>query len=176
MTINLRRSIPLALLLIGAVFLTLFITSCGSPQGDGVWIPIPKDTTGLGMRDHYIPRDSIAAYRKRFAQDRDTLQNLAPYLFIPFSEAFNKKSVLDLMKDSNCIGIRIYYGSTAMEKDGKQDIRLILVGVDKKGGDLYIKKSAVTTTKGGYGDDEEGGFEYGQCAPPCFPEPPPAGN
>ncbi len=171
MTINLRRSIPLALLLIGAVFLTLFITSCGSPKGDGVWIPIPKDTTELGMRDHFIPRDSIAVYRKRFAQDRDTIQQAVPYLFIPFAEAFNKKSVIDLLKDSNCIGLRVYYGSTAMEKDGKQDIRLILVGVDKKGGDLFVKRGVSAGAKGG--DDDEGGFEYGQCTPPCYPEPPP---
>jgi hypothetical protein len=166
MTTNLRRSIPLALLLTGAVCLTLLITSCGGPKGDGVWIPIPKDTTGLGMRDHYIPKDSIAAYRKRFIQDRDTIQNKVPYLFIPLAEAFNKKSIIDLLKDSNCIGIRVYYGSTGMEKNGQQDVRLILVGVDKKGGDLYVRRSSTLGAKDG--DDGEGGFEYGQCTPPCY--------
>ena len=166
MTTNLRRSFPFALLLTGAVCLTLFITSCGGPAGDGVWIPVPKDTTELGMRDHYIPRDSIAVYRKRFEQDRDTLMKAVPYLYIPFAEAFNKKSIIDLLKDSNCIGIRVYYGSTAMEKDGKQDIRLILVGVDKKGGDLFVKRgSPIAAQSGG---DGEGGFEYGQCTTPCF--------
>ncbi len=36
------------------------------------------------------------------------------------------------MKDSNCIGIRVYYGATAINSKGRQDLRLILVGVEKK--------------------------------------------
>jgi hypothetical protein len=160
----------------GAICLTLFITSCGGPKEDGVWVPIPKDSSELGMKDHFIPKDSIAVYRKRYEQDRDTLQNVAPTLFFPFSEAFNKKSVIDLMKDPKCIGLRIYYGSTAIDAKGQQEIRMILVGVDEKGNDLFVKRSATSAAKGGDGDDGEGGFEYGQCAPPCFPEPPPPGK
>lgn len=156
----------MALFLTGAVCLSVFIISCGGPKGDGVWIPIPRDTSELGVRDHFIPKDSIAVYRKRYNQDRDTLEKVMPSLFIPFSEAFNKKSVLELMKDSNCIGIRIYYGATAVKKDGKQDIRLILVGVDKLGGDLFVKRGSPIAAQAG--DDGEGGFEYGQCAPPCY--------
>lgn len=167
MTTNLRKSLfPLALLLTGAVCLSLFTVSCGGPKGDGVWIPVPKDTSELGIRDHFIPKDSIAAYRKRYTQVRDTLEKLMPSLFIPFSEAYNKPSVLELMKDSNCIGIRIYYGATAVKKNGKQDIRLILVGVDKQGNDLFVKKGSPLTAKAG--ESGEGGYEYGQCAPPCY--------
>lgn len=165
MTTNLKRSIPLALFFGGAICFTLFLASCGGPKGDGVWIPVPADSSELGVRDHYIPRDSIEVYRKRFAQDRDTLKAVAPYLFIPFSEAFNKRSIVDLLKDPECVGIRVYYGSTAMETDGQQDVRLILVGVDKAGNDLFVKRGAAEAARGGGG---EGGFEYGQCNPPCY--------
>jgi hypothetical protein len=89
-----------------------------------------------------------------------------PALFIPFSEAFNKKSVVELMKDSNCIGLRIYYGATAVKKNGKTDLRLILVGVDKLGRDLYVRQGSPIEAQAGGG--REGGFEYGQCDPPCL--------
>lgn len=156
----------MALLMTGAVCLSLFIVSCGGPKGDGVWIPNPIDTSELGIRDHFIPRDSIAAYRKRYDAIRDTLQIKMPTLFIPFSEAYNKRSLLELMKDSACVGIRVYYGATAIKADGKQDLRLILVGVDKLGKDIFVKKFGSAESK--VGDPEDGGFEYGQCAPPCY--------
>jgi hypothetical protein len=167
MTTNLKKSfLPLALLMTGAVCLSLFIVSCGGPKGDGVWIPNPIDTSELGIRDHFIPKDSITAYRKRYDEIRDTLGIKMPSLFIPFSEAYNKRSLLELMKDSTCVGIRVYYGATAVKKDGKQDLRLILVGVDKLGRDVFVKKFSSAESKAG--DPEDGGFEYGQCAPPCY--------
>lgn len=169
MTTNLRKSLPLALLLTGAVFVILLTVSCGGPKGDGVWIPIPKDTSELGIRDHFMPKDSIKAYRQRFLAVRDTLMARDSSMFIPFSEAFNKPSVLELMKHPDCIGIRVYYGATATsDKTGKQDIRLILVGVDKKGNDLFVKRGSSVAAQAG--DDGDGGFEYGQCAPPCYGE------
>ncbi len=146
---------------------SLFIVACsGGPKGDGVWIPNPKDTSELGIRDHFIPRKEIDAYRKRYDQDRDSLAKLWPTLFVPKSEAFNKRSLLEVLKDSNCVGIRIYYGATA--RDEKGDFRLIIVGVDKQGKDLYIKKGSSLATQI---DPGEGGLEYGQCDPPCDPPP-----
>jgi len=168
MTTNLKKSfLPLALLMTGAVCLSLFIVSCGGPKGDGVWIPNPIDSSELGIRDHFIPQDSITAYRKRYDELRDTLAVKMPSLFIPFSEAYNKRSLLELMKDPTCVGIRVYYGATAVKADGKQDLRLILVGVDKLGKDVFVKK--FSSADGKVGDDPpSGGFEYGQCAPPCY--------
>ena len=169
MTTNLRKlCLRWPLLVTGALALSFMLGSCGDGghKGDGVWIPTPVDSSALGVKDHFIPKDSIEIYRKRFEVDRDTLEKLMPSLFIPFSEAFNKKSVLALMKDSNCTGIRIYYGATAFNSKGRQDLRLILVGVDKKGNDLFVKRGSETgapsLSSGG-----DGGFEYGQCAPPC---------
>lgn len=158
----------LSFLLSGAVAFSIFLSSCGPDKGhgDGVWVPNPKDSSALGMRDHFIPKDSIEVYRKRFNQDRDTLAVKMPSLFIPFSEAFNKKSILELMKDSNCVGIRIYYGATAIDGRGMQDLRMIVVGVDKKGGDLYVPRPSAEMGKPGDPGDP-GGFEYGQCTPPC---------
>jgi hypothetical protein len=167
MTTNLRKSFsPLALFITGAVIVALSVVSCGGPGGDGVWIPNPKDSSALGLRDHFIPKDSITAYRKRYEVVRDTLQVVMPSLFIPFSEAYNKRSIIELMKDPRCIGIRIYYGATAFGSNGKQDLRLILVGVDKLGNDLFVKKGSSVAAQAG--DGGEGGFEYGQCAPPCY--------
>jgi hypothetical protein len=167
MTTNLRKSLfPLTLLMTGAVCLSFFIVSCGGPKGDGVWIPIPKDTSQLGIRDHFIPKDSIAVYRKRFNEERDTLEKRMPSLFIPKSEAFNKPSVLELLKDSTCVGIKIYYGASPVDKYGKTQIRLILVGVDAQGRDLFVKKGSPIAAQSG--DPGEGGFEYGHCDPPCY--------
>jgi hypothetical protein len=175
MTTNLSRLInPRKKLLFLAIGFCLFLTACsGGPKGDGVWIPIPKDTSELGIRDHFISKKEIAIYRGRYDVERDSLGNAMPKLYLPKSEAFNKRSVLEVLKDSNCIGIRVYYGATSL--NGKSDFRLIIVGVDKLGKDLYIKKGSPLAAQAG--DDGEGGLEYGQCDPPCYgPPPPPPGK
>lgn len=168
MTTNLRKSTNrLFLLLMWAVISSSMLISCGGEKGhgEGVWIPLEKDSSELGMRDHFMPKDSIEVYRKRFDLIRDTLAIKEPSLFIPFSEGFNKKSMTELLKDPKCIGLRIYYGATAINSKGKQDFRLIVVGVDKDGNDLFVSRSA--TGDGKVRDGGEGGFEYGQCTPPC---------
>jgi hypothetical protein len=173
MTTNLRKSFfSMALAMTGAVFLCLLIASCSDGKGDGVWIPIPNDTSELGHRDHFISQKEIAVYRGRYDVERDTIGKRVPKLFLPNSEAFNKKSVLEILKDSNCIGIRIYYGATSVLKE-KSDFRFIIVGVDKLGNDLYVTKGSPGAAQ--LGDGDKYGLEYGQCAPPCYVPPPPPG-
>ena len=165
MSTNLSRLInPTKLLLVLTIIFSVSFMACSGPKGDGVWIPIPKDTSELGLRDHFIPQKEIEIYRKRYDTDRDSLAVLWPNLYVPKSEALNKRSLLEVLKDSNCIGIRIYYGATAREEKG--DFRLIIVGVGKSGEDLYIKKGSAIATQIDPGD---GGLEYGQCDPPCEP-------
>ncbi|WP_276480611.1 hypothetical protein [Paraflavitalea pollutisoli] len=169
MTFNLcKTSIRPLLLLAGTVVFTFLFVACGNDghHGDGVWIPDVKDSSELAMRDHFIPKDSIEVYKKRFDLQRDTIKAKIPTLFIPFSESFNRKSILNLMKDTNCVGIRVYYGATAVRKNGLQDVRLIVVGVDKKGNDLYVRRGFNGV---GSDSDSNGGYEYGQCTPPCEP-------
>lgn len=169
MTFNLcKASVRSLFLVVGAVTVSFLFVACGDKghHGDGVWIPDVKDSSELGMRDHFIPRDSIAVYRKRFDQIRDTLKITMPHLFIPFAESFNRKSMLNLLKDTNCVGVRVYYGATYLSKNGKQDVRLIVVGVDRAGNDLFVRRGANVAV----GDsDSNGGYEYGQCTPPCEP-------
>jgi hypothetical protein len=166
MTINLRSSFSLpGLFSACALLLVLFVTSCQTHQEDGVWIPVPKDTSALGRIDHFIPIEQIGAYKKLFDVERDTLSVLAPRIYLPQSEAFNKPALLEVLKDPRCVGIRIYYGAKGL--DGASSFRLMIVGVDEQGKDLYIKKGSAVATQVDPGGD--GGLEYGQCAPPCYP-------
>jgi hypothetical protein len=155
------------LLLTGIASAMLLLSSCtGGPKEEGVWIPNPKDSSELSKRNHFITLDNIKSFRADFATNRDTLKRLVPNLFIPNSEAFNKKILLEILKDPKCVGLRVYYGA-AKDKSGRRDeFRLILVGVDSQGRDLYIDNGSAVATKAPPGG--RGGAEYGQCDPPCF--------
>lgn len=154
------------LLLIGITSAMFLLSSCtGGPKEEGVWIPNPKDTSELSKRNHFIELDNIKSFQADFAGARDTLRRLAPNIFIPNSEAFNKKILLEILKNPDCVGLRIYHG-VAKDRGGKRDeVRLILVGVDKNGRDLYIDNGSAIATKVPPGG--KGGAEYGQCDPPC---------
>lgn len=156
--------------LIGAACAVLLLTACaGGPKEEGVWIPHPKDTSALAKINHFIPLESLNGFRKDFAADRDSLKRIAPNIFIPNSETFNKKILLEILKDPNCVGMRIYYG-VAKDKSGRRDeFRMILVGVDANGKDLYVDNGSAVATKAPPGG--KGGGEYGQCDPPCFAGP-----
>ena len=163
MAINPKKASLLSLIGIAAAMFIL--NSCTSgPKEDGVWIPMPKDTSALGRINHFIPLDQIKKFRSSFESDRDSISIKSPGTFIPTSEAFNKKILVEIMKDPRCVGIRVYYG---VLNTGKRDeFRLILVGVDEQGKDLYIDRKNELATQappGGFG-----GGEYGQCDPPCL--------
>jgi hypothetical protein len=145
----------------------LIISSCNSNK-DGVFIPVPKDTTAFGVKDHFISVEEIKTYKSAFARVKDSILQLRLGLSVPNSEAFNKAAVVQLLQIPNCVGIKVAYGVLAGQKGN--EMRLILVGVDKNGKELYIKKGAIQ--KGGLTQDEginaiEGGLEHGQCMPPC---------
>jgi hypothetical protein len=148
-----------SLLLLSAIFLS----SCDNDNGTGVNIPNPKDTSALGRINHFIPTEDIERYKKDYIVQRDSLARSNSDLFIPLDEAFNKQALLDLLKDPKNVGLKIYYGI----KTGKRkEVRLIIVGVDEQGNDLYLTggKSAIAAQVTGGGT--KGGLEYGQC-PPC---------
>lgn len=155
----LKRTSVFVVLLFSTVML---LTSCGSGDEKGVWIPIPTDTSALGKIDHFIPVEEIDKFKVQYTVERDTLKRVAPNLFIPVSEAFNKKGLIEILKDPRSVGIRVYYGIKKGEKGN--EVRLMMVGVDEQGKDLYYEKGSAAATQAGGG---KGGSEYGQCDPPC---------
>jgi hypothetical protein len=153
----------------------VFMVSCNNNTGDQAIIPVPKDTSALAKIDHFIPVDEIKAYEDTFRLEREVLQKLQPGFFIPFSETFNKQSVIDVLQIKDCVGMRILYGLT--KKGDSSSVRLILVGVNSKGENLYVTKQKKQAVKaaGQVGDaaqqtaegEVDGGEEHGQCRPPC---------
>lgn len=160
-------------ILLSAFVLTASVSliSCTGTPGDKVCIPTSEDSSALGKKEHFIPVDSINDLRKNFAEYRDTLAKRVPDLYFALSESFNKDHILRILKDPRNVGIRIYYG-VLKDTTGKQqnEFRLVLVGVDEKGNDLFIKRPKgprSAAKEGDAGDEKLGGLEYGQCNPPC---------
>ena len=48
------------------------------------------------------------------------------------AEYFGKDAMIELLNQSNCVGVRVYYG---LDTNGVK--RLVLTGVDGEGNDLY---------------------------------------
>jgi hypothetical protein len=153
----------------------LFMVSCNNNTGDQAIIPIPKDTSALAKIDHFIPVDQIKAYEDTFRLEREVLQKIQPGFFIPFSETFNKQSVIDVLQLKDCVGMRVLYGLT--KKGDSSSIRLILVGVNSRGENLYVTKQKQRSNNaagqvkdavpGAASGEVDGGEEHGQCRPPC---------
>lgn len=151
-----------AILLTITCFAGLLFTSCNDDKKNvkSVVIEIPKDNSGLDTIDHFITDATIAAYKKEFQIQRDSLSRLIPSFSLPVAEAFNKRSILSLLQAPDCVGLRIYHGV----KTGKtNELRVIIVGVNSKGNDILIDQGSVIAAKL---TDNTGGLETGQC-PSC---------
>ena len=144
----------------------LLIGSCNNqpPVKDQVCISVPVDTSELGRKNHFIPLMSIDIFEKDFKATRDSLKRAFPDLYIPNSETFNKASIVEFFKLPQVVGLKFYYGiKPGPEK--RKALRLMIVGVDSTGKDVFIKGRGNALTAQGGSDD--GGLEYGQCNPPC---------
>ena len=107
---------------------------------------------------------SIDIFKKDFDSLRVRLNKQFPELAIPYSETFNKKSLLEILQDTSVVGLKFYYGLKP-DKTRTHSLRLMIVGVDSAGHDVYIRQpGAKLTAQSG---DDKGGLEYGQCSPPC---------
>jgi hypothetical protein len=170
---------PVWVILCLAATITVIVSCNESSNDGGVFIPVPVDTSAFGKIDHFIPRDSIAKYQAAFRRDRDSLQKYTPGFTIPFSEAFNKPGIIEILKLKGCVGVKIMYG--IKQAGDSSSMRLILVGVDSLGNNLYVDehspigKSVEKSTKNdaeaakyGGSKDTTGGIEQGQCDPPCI--------
>ena len=155
-----------AFFLVTIVIASFMVFSCQETPGEkGEWIPVPPDTSALGKIDHFIPIEDIQRYKDQYGREKDSLAQKLPELNFTTSEAFNKPALLEVLKDPRCVGIRIYYGVNNI--DGKKGFRLVIVGVDEQGKDLYITRGSTLANQGDGG--KTGGLEYGQCNPPCEP-------
>jgi hypothetical protein len=152
------------------VFIFVTVTSCKNQQGEGngEWIPTPPDSSALGKIDHFIPIARMDEFKKNYAADKDTLMKCLPGYFMPTSESFNKEWLLKVLKDPACVGLKIYYG--VLKSDKANEFRLMIVGVDQQGNDLYITRGSTLANQAG--DGGKGGLEWGQCTPPCTGLPP----
>lgn len=160
----LKKLSPFLLLLAIVVVLTTY--SCNSGGEKGAWIPVPPDTSKLAKINHFIPMEELDKFKVEYAVEREILSRTAPDLYIPVSEAFNKQALIDILKDPKSVGLRVYYGLKRGEKGQRNEFRLILVGVDEQGKDLYINQGNAAATQAPPGG--KGGAEYGQCTPPCL--------
>jgi hypothetical protein len=74
--------------------------------------------------DHSISLAEAAAMTKKFRQGAGQGAIIA--------SAFNKKTLLDILNQEKCLGIRMYY---AKKENGEST--LVLVGFEENGDDIY---------------------------------------
>ena len=89
---------------------------------------------------------------------------------LPTCETFDRGAFDELLSQDGCVGVRIYYGM-----DKEQEVKLVVVGVDKDDQDILAPNSDLKKVKG---DDkaEEPAFAFLsslRCPPDCPPPPPP---
>jgi hypothetical protein len=160
-----KPATSLAIVLAVIVTSSLLFISCNNalPPGATV-IPATADSSPLASINHFIPESQINLYKTAFKTDNDSLKIKFPSLLIPDAEAFNKPAVLEILKDPRCVGIRIYHGIKAGDKQkSKDEIRVIIVGVDSQGNDILIAGGSPAATDV---TQPKGGLEQGQC-PSC---------
>jgi len=132
----------------------------------------------LESTNHFIDREEarklITAYREmQYELLNPRFESLQKeYGVLPTSEAFNEKSILAVLAQDGCVGIRIHYGLKYQETSAGTVplIVAVLVGVASDGSNMW-SRSAVTqavqtalTTRSG---EEEGEIlEDSQRCPP----------
>lgn len=164
MAANLKKSLLTNAQVLVYFLGALLIGSCKEqpqPGKDQVCIDVPKDTSELGRIDHFIPLGTINQFKKDFINVRDSFARSFPGVYLPQAEVFNKATVVDILKLDSCVGLKIYYG---IKPGTQKQLRVILVGVDKNGKDLYLQKGSGLAAEV---NGEQGGAEFGQCPPPC---------
>jgi hypothetical protein len=174
MATNVKKSRLIYPLVLVFVTGALLIGSCKQtpPPGcgqDTVCVYVPVDNSPLGKRNHFIPVMDIDIYKSNFDTARQKLTKRYPALTISNCETFNKASVVEFFKNPKVVGLKIYYG-VKPSADTTKSLRLMIVGVDSAGHDVYIKdpkKGARAAAQ--VSDPIDGGLEYGQCDPPCTP-------
>jgi hypothetical protein len=128
--------------------------------------------------NHFIDRDEarklITTYREmQYELLNPKFERLQKeFGVLPTSEAFNEKSILSILAQDGCVGIRIHYGIKYQDVNGESVplIVAVLVGVASDGSNMW-GKSAVTeptqTAVTSRGAEEDGVIlEDSQRCPP----------
>lgn len=85
------------------------------------------DPKALDSIDHRISPDFASQLLRTYRGNRNDWSRKN----MPLSEAFNRRQVLELLNQENCVGIRCSYGI-----DDKGRVRVILFGIDAQGRDI----------------------------------------
>ena len=120
-----------------------------------------KKDDDLQKLNHFISRSEAKELIGRYRENRkrvlhpELLSADKTYGVIPHSEAFNEKSILAILSQPGCVGIRIHYGMK-FQKDRKykDEIPLIvavIVGVDSKGKNMWGGSPAKSKSKNAAG-------------------------
>lgn len=83
-----------------------------------------------GNEDHSISLQDAAAMTKRYRDNRTAAQTI-------IGEYFGKNAIIEILNQDQVVGIRIYY---ALDETMVQ--KLVIVGVDGNGNDLYLGEIA----------------------------------
>ena len=106
--------------------------------------------TSLTELNHFIDLDEARKLISTFQELKYQLVNpkfdrlQKEFGVLPTSEAFNQKSILSLLAQDDCVGIRIHYGVKLKEEKGEQVPLLVavLVGVRSDGTNIWSNNIA----------------------------------
>ena len=120
----------------------LFLSSC-RPGGK---IPVDEKKAA----EHVISGTQVLADLKSFRAAKAELGRingtdsfLNKEFQLPYAESFNRDAIAALLNADGAVGIRIYLG-----RDDSNQVRLVLLPVDKFGNDIHTKLISITPPSG----------------------------
>ena len=147
------------------VVATVFFFSYCTPKGDivqGFKGNITNvSSNNLAITNHFISQDKIEEYTTRYKHFKDSIGGStqpSPQSVLTDSCSFNSPIVKAILRDPNCIGLRVLQG---IGPDSK--LHIILVGINADYSTLYIDEPGEQGAKSGIkGTAQANGFEYKQ--------------
>lgn len=126
----------------------------------------------MSTAKHAISLDKATELTSRYEQKRNQIlkEEFKEKDILPLSETFDRASFDQLLSQDGCVGIRIYFGM-----DDKQEVSLVVRGVDEKNQDIYPAKSTTRSLKNSsvLGEPVFALASGTRCPPYCTPPPPP---
>ena len=119
--------------------------------------------------DHFITLAQAKEMTALYRAEKDNI--LDPQYrgqdILSICETFNRDIFDVILAETDCVGLRIYFG---MKPDLK--VKTILVGVNSKGEDILPTATKIALTEGDDGDGDGNLGQDGQPCPPWCPVPP----
>ena len=126
----------------------------------------------MSTTKHSIAVDKATELTSRYEKNRNKIlkEEFKGKDILPLSETFDRASFDQLLSQEGCVGVRIYFGM-----DEKQEVSLVLRGVDKDGQDIYPANNTTRALKKSTLIEEPVlALAFGtRCPPDCPPPPPP---